>query len=389
VLWSWAAFCEGPVTRKPRLRNDRATVTKAAGGAGRPPCRCGREDSNLQGFRTKADAARALDAVLAGMKRGPSREEVTFEELCERYLAAHDADGLTLTKLAAQLKRARADFGERPLGSLRPDELAAWRRSLPANRHHAFRAVKQVLRQAERWEWIEKSPALHVANPKPKAPEIVPFGSWEDVEAITEELDPRLAAIPIFAVGTGMRPEEWIALERRDLHRGEGVVHVRRVYTHGQLKECQKTSRQRRRVPLRRRVLEALDALPPRLDTPLLFPAARGGHLDLAKFRYRHWTPALKAAGIEHRRVYAMRHTFASWAIRDGVSLFYLSRVMGTSVAQIDATYGHLVPDSDDYVRSLMDAGDERRLAASERSYALTQPSDSASRLLPVPRLLP
>ena len=41
----------------------------------------------------------------------------------------------------------------------------------------------------------------------------------------------------------------------------------------------------------------------------------------------------------------------ASWAIRAGVQLFYLSRVMGTSVAQIDATYGHLVPDSDNYVR--------------------------------------
>jgi len=85
--------------------------------------------------------------------------------------------------------------------------------------------------------------------------------------------------------------------------------------------------------------------------------------MDLAKVRYRHWTPALKAAGVDHRRIYGMRHTFASWAIRDGVSLFYLSRVMGTSIAQLDATYGHLVPDSDQFVRSLMDAGDERRVA--------------------------
>jgi hypothetical protein len=28
---------------------------------------------------------------------------------------------------------------------------------------------------------------------------------------------------------------------------------------------------------------------------------------------------------------------------------------MGTSVAQIDATYGHLVPDSDDYLRGRLD----------------------------------
>lgn len=41
---------------------------------------------------------------------------------------------------------------------------------------------------------------------------------------------------------------------------------------------------------------------------------------------------------------------FASDLPRDGVSLFYLSRIMGTSIAQLDATYGHLVPDSDEYV---------------------------------------
>jgi hypothetical protein len=31
---------------------------------------------------------------------------------------------------------------------------------------------------------------------------------------------------------------------------------------------------------------------------------------------------------------------------------------MGTSVAQIDATYGHLLPDSEDYLRGLLDAYD-------------------------------
>lgn len=72
----------------------------------------------------------------------------------------------------------------------------------------------------------------------------------------------------------------------------------------------------------------------------------------------RHWTPALRAAGIEHRGLYATRHSFAAWSIAAGVQLFYLSRLMGTSVTQIDATYGHLVPDSEEYLRGLLDSYD-------------------------------
>ena len=64
------------------------------------------------------------------------------------------------------------------------------------------------------------------------------------------------------------------------------------------------------------------------------------------------------AAGIDHRGTYACRHTFAAWSIAAGVQLFYLSRIMGTSVTQIDKTYGHLVPDSEDYLRGLLDAYD-------------------------------
>ena len=57
--------------------------------------------------------------------------------------------------------------------------------------------------------------------------------------------------------------------------------------------------------------------------------------------------PALRAAGIEHHRIYDMRHTYATWSLAAGVSVFALSRRMGTSLAMIDATYGHLAADAE------------------------------------------
>lgn len=83
----------------------------------------------------------------------------------------------------------------------------------------------------------------------------------------------------------GYGPEELFALERRDLDLEAGVLSIERVHSQGVLKDCRKSSRQRRRVPLRQRVVQALKSQPPRLDTPLVFPAARGGYIDGEKFR--------------------------------------------------------------------------------------------------------
>jgi integrase len=107
-------------------------------------------------------------------------------------------------------------------------------------------------------------------------------------------------------------------------------------------------------------VLEVLEQHPRRIDTPLVFPGHDGDYFKQGTWRAKHWDPALRAAGIEHRGTYACRHTFAAWSIAAGVQLFYLSRIMGTSVTQIDQTYGHLIQDSEDYLRGLLDAFDAR-----------------------------
>jgi integrase len=133
-------------------------------------------------------------------------------------------------------------------------------------------------------------------------------------------------------------------------------VHVRREYVDGKVKLYGKTSRSLRIVPLPARAALALADLPAQLRTPLLFPAARGGHLDLQAWRWRHWNPALRAAGVDKRIPYALRHTYASLSIAAGVSLFELSRFMGTSAAMIDRTSGHLLRDALERTRAALDA---------------------------------
>ncbi len=89
---------------------------------------------------------------------------------------------------------------------------------------------------------------------------------------------------------------------------------------------------------------------------PLLFPGTRGGYLNLNEWRADEWTPAVRAAGLEHRTPYGLSHTFATFSIAAGVSLFELARFMGTSADQIDRTYGHRLPDAIDRTRAAHDA---------------------------------
>jgi integrase len=286
----------------------------------------------------------------------------TVEELVDAFLARHRVDEATLRKLRSQLRHATTAFGERRPETLQPIELDLWRSQLPAlSAHYIFRAFRQVLEYAVAMGLLERNPTARIRNVRASV-EVKrgqrPFESWEEVEAIAVELDPRFAAIPVVLVGTGLRPEELFALERRDLDLEAGVISVERVYSQRRLKDCKKSGRQRRRVPLRQRVVQALLTLPPRLDTPLLFPAARGGYIDGEKFRYREWTPALRALGIEHRRIYDCRHTYATWSLAAGVDLYDLCRYMGTSVQMIDQTYGHLRPRHAEHNRRLLDTYD-------------------------------
>jgi integrase len=333
------------------------------------------------GFETRSAAREFVDNKVEGvaaLRRGDltavrRREMPTLGELVDEYLGQHNAEANTLRNLAARLRYAtegpRLD-GQGGWKDLRIDrltltEIGAWRRHLPArSAWQIHKGLRQVLHYAVRAKLLDENVACAVPNPEPKRREVPAFESVVELEAVAAELSPTLCPLPLFVGLTGLRPQEWLALERGDVDRHAGLVHVRRVFTDGQVKLYGKTTRALRVVPLPLRAAQALDELPPRLDTRLLFPGQRGGHLNLHEWRSDAWTPAIRAAGLKHRSPYALRHTFATFAIAAGVSLFELSRFMGTSAEQIDKTYGHLLPDALERTREALDSFlDERTVA--------------------------
>ena len=328
----------------------------------------GGQRTSKSGFKSKSAALAYYRDLVRPRLTGASSVDpcMTLEAFAALYLEGRDDIGQNTRRvLRGRLNRADRQFGNVPVRDLErmTPEIRAWRATLPAgSRRDIFQALRQVLEQAVSDGALAVNPAKRdIKNPQPKRKEIVPFTPAE-LDQLCAELAEH-ALLVRFAAATGLRPSEWIALEHRDIRRDEGVLLVERSYSRGVLSPFGKTANSRRRVPLSQAALQAL-AEHPTPGVRLVFPGYAGRHLDLNNWRYQVWTPAVEASGLEHRTPYSLRHAFATNALAAGISLFDLSRFMGTSIEQIDKTYGHLAQGAEQAARDKLDAAFGHGLAS-------------------------
>jgi hypothetical protein len=165
------------------------------------------------GFASERDASEALERVRRDRGCGSA---LTLAELVDEYLAQHDGEPETIAKLRWLLTKPVKAFGHRRLPQLHSQEIAAWRMTVaPGHRFEATQALRQVLARAVVWGMIDVNPAKQgVDNPQRRYREKRPFESWAELAAVAAELGPRDGSMVMFAVATGLRPGEWIALQR-------------------------------------------------------------------------------------------------------------------------------------------------------------------------------
>jgi len=314
------------------------------------------------GFKSKSEARAWFVEVERKRMRGEAvaRPPVTLSTHIDRYLEVHGStrDPNTIRVLRERLRRPIAIFGDTQLRDLErmASEIAAWQATLPErSRYGIMQALRQALEAAVRWDDMTRNPAKLAGGNPPPPPRGVHTFTLAEIDALAAELGAVYGPMIRFAAATGMRPEEWAALERQDIDKGASVARVVRTHVEGRSKSYGKTSASVREVPLSARALGALDDVPPRLDTRIVFYGPRGAHVNLRNFRRREWHPAIEAAGIRARRIYDLRSTFASNALAAGVSVFELARIMGTSVRMIERHYGTLLQGSGDAIRGKLD----------------------------------
>ena len=80
------------------------------------------------GFQSEQDAVEALERALERLRRANGTgTTLTLAGLVDVYLTQHDAQPETIEKLRWLLAKAVGEFGDRRLGELRSQEIAAWK----------------------------------------------------------------------------------------------------------------------------------------------------------------------------------------------------------------------------------------------------------------------
>jgi integrase len=305
--------------------------------------------------KRKEDAVTVLDERLRQARLGDlyqHRKQVTLSELVDLFLQQYQRPRQTRMRMQTELNRATKAFGDVPVRQLDSAEIAQWisrLRIAQTTRNQTIRSLRQVLRQGMAWGYLSANPAdaERVRVPSGHRADVKPFQNWDELDAVADAIGGRYGPLVIFAAATGLRPEEWSALEWRDVDIAGRNLRVSRTYTRvGGFSDLGKTEAARRRVDLQRRAIDALEQLPRRLDGRRVFSTHQRERLVEVTYWAKHWFyPALELAQLDRRPPYHLRHTFAAFALAAGNDLHWLKEQMGhTSIRVTSDRYGHLVP---------------------------------------------
>lgn len=211
--------------------------------------------------------------------------------------------------------------------------------------------------------------------------DVDPF-TIEEQAAILEAIPPERRAPVQFALWTGLRPSELIALEWGDVDWLAGEIRIVRAKTRAaDTPETPKTASGRRVVkllgPARAALLEQ-KARSFMVGARIFLNPATGKPWEGSdEIRKMIWLPAMKKSGVRYRRPYQTRHTYASMMLSAGEHPMWVAGQMGhrdwTMIARV---YGRWMPSAD------ADAGLKAERLFAGNASKMTASSVEAAQLL-------
>lgn len=246
-------------------------------------------------------------------------------------------------------------FGDIHLSELKRSDIKDWikdKTSTPKTLGNIISPLRTALNEAVEDELIQVNPLagweIKYKRQK-KVDKIDPFTQAER-EAILNILDGQNKNLIQFALWTGLRTSELIALKWDDVDWHRNSVFITKALTQAATEpEEPKTQAGEREIDLLPPALQALKDQKQYtyLNGQEIFQNPRTGERWTGDkpIREAMWRPALKRAKVRYRYPYQTRHTFASMALMAGEDIRAISRMLGHTDWTFTArTYTRYVP---------------------------------------------
>jgi integrase len=210
---------------------------------------------------------------------------------------------------------------------------------------------------------LTQNPASLVELPKQSRKEMQALSPDDAERFLKAAAEDRYGLLFALALATGMRPEEYLALQWKDVDLKSGFVVVQRTLTWrrkggGYYFDEPKTAQSRRTIPLpagllslvvehkRKQSEERLKVGPKYHNLGLVFATTEGGPLMNRNLLRRHFKPILHRAGLPKTiRMYDLRHSCATLLLTAQENPKVVSERLGhASITLTLDTYSHVLP---------------------------------------------
>lgn len=246
----------------------------------------------------------------------------------------------------------------------------------PLTVRHAHRVLKTALQRAVKWRLISRNPCDGLDLPSvSQKREVKSLTREQAADFLGAARSDRFNALFVLALGTGMRPEEYLGLQWKDVDFERGTIRVERTlviskHGGGWFFGVPKSARSRRTLKPAPSVIRTLaehkkNQLEERMkagalwrNLDLVFTTHDGAPLIHTNLVKAHFHPVRIKARIPPRfTLYSLRHTWVTLAVSNGVNLKTVSEQAGhASVAFTLDHYGHVLPKMLDEASNQMEA---------------------------------
>lgn len=276
---------------------------------------------------------------------------LTLADAINRHIAALSGveDGTIVTYRRFRDKDL-ADLGLLPLPAITETTVTAWLRTLHTagnsgktiSNKHGF--LSAVLGRAARDGLIDKNPCDRTRLPRKDAGRERTFLSRDEFEAIYRHIPDEWKLFARWLVATGMRFGEATALSVGDIDAHAGTCRISKAWKYTGTAETHlshtKSRAGQRLINVPRSVIAGLDLNRP-LGELLFLDPGRGGRITYPRFRHAGWRKAAAKAGIR-AAPHDLRHTCASWMLREGIPIHVVQRHLGhENITTTVGVYGH------------------------------------------------